>query len=665
MTPPPPPPPPPPSFFQSSSYDWNHKSHHRTESSSEFDSSKLHKLTMSQKCSTIEHTKSKHYQQPYGKYSNAEFHRSCRPRSSYNFSGNTHDCNTISYHQQQHSKPKIYQQNQHSPSKYINRNNLQLVRQKSDNSECSEIRQSNSKNDQLAMFDGSKKSRCILFSQIYLITHVSITICLNKTRDMETTISETITNSLDLIIDIYLFYILVASLFFFVLLRYYAVPRFTDNLTFNELTEQTPILFGAIILGFSELAQCLIELIECVESDSMIIPVAKFCYHIAFMHFLLSQIIYNDYIGLRNIAIAHLLSTQISLWILSTSSKQVHVGQHKHCCDYKLDLRTFRIVLFNDNSSRLLGNEHDGLMKINGNHTENLIADPFQISLFILNNQFKFLTVFILLTMWFSNNQSKINFIRAKLSEEEVIRSAYLNPESKLYMFRGFMVGSIFLLSSIASIIFYDNRLIQYSASIFIQIMIIVISLTGLVVRRHQIDVNDPKYQINILKHHFIIFVTLFLVYNVSLMNIKSFFIRLITDGSSNNIMDAKTTIQMIVPILSLISSLSLIIQVTIQSYLLRLQGKKLINMTHVFSLLAIANFSLWMIDVSMIVSDRDLWPIKWQDQVHSTFENDNNNDSLKHPDDSKYLRNILNVFVPMNRYYCSLIFFHFWKLKM
>lgn len=53
---------------------------------------------------------------------------------------------------------------------------------------------------------------------------------------METTISETITNSLDLIIDIYLFYILVASLFFFVLLRYYAVPRFTDNLTFNELT---------------------------------------------------------------------------------------------------------------------------------------------------------------------------------------------------------------------------------------------------------------------------------------------------------------------------------------------------------------------------------------------------------------------------------------------
>lgn len=195
--------------------------------------------------------------------------------------------------------------------------------------------------------------------------------------------------------------------------------------------------------------------------------------------------------------------------------------------------------------------------------------------------------------------------------------------------------------------------------------MIIVISLTGLVVRRHQIDVNDPKYQINILKHHFIIFVTLFLVYNVSLMNIKSFFIILITDGSSNNIIDAKTTIQMIVPILSLISSLSLIIQVTIQSYLLRLQGKKLINMTHVFSLLAIANFSLWMIDVSMIVSDRDLWPIKWQDQVHSTFENDNNNDSLKHPDDSKYLRNILNVFVPMNRYYCSLIFFHFWKLKM
>ena len=104
-------------------------------------------------------------------------------------------------------------------------------------------------------------------------------------------------------------------------------------------------------------------------------------------------------------------------------------------------------------------------------HWEN--PDTFQISLFILNNQFKFLTIFILITIWFTQNQSKINSIRAKLSEEEIIRSAYLNPSGRLYMFGGFMVGSVFLLTSIISIIFFDNRMLQYSASIFIQVSVI------------------------------------------------------------------------------------------------------------------------------------------------------------------------------------------------
>lgn len=122
----------------------------------------------------------------------------------------------------------------------------------------------------------------------------------------------------------------------------------------------------------------------------------------------------------------------------------------------------------------LLNNHNDSLFAMK-NRTANVISEfitpePFQIGLFVLNNQFKFLSVFILITMWFSNNQSKINFIRAKLSEEEVIRSAYLNPESKFYMFRGFLVGSIFLLTAIVAIIFYNNQMIQYIATIFIQV---------------------------------------------------------------------------------------------------------------------------------------------------------------------------------------------------
>lgn len=170
-------------------------------------------------------------------------------------------------------------------------------------------------------------------------------------------------------------------------------------------------------------------------------------------------------------AIAHLLSTQISLWLLSNNAKQNNL-QKEHFCDFELDLGILKMFLLN--------NHNDSLFALKNSTTANVISEfitpePFQIGLFVLNNQFKFLSVFILITMWFANNQSKINFIRAKLSEEEVIRSAYLNPESKFYMFRGFLVGSIFLLTAIIAIIFYNNQTIQYIAAIFIQVILIPI----------------------------------------------------------------------------------------------------------------------------------------------------------------------------------------------
>lgn len=216
--------------------------------------------------------------------------------------------------------------------------------------------------------------------------------------------------------------------------------------------------------------------------------------------------------------------------------------------------------------------------------------------------------------------------------------------------------------------------------------------MAGLAVRRRQIDFNDIKYQINILKHHFIIFVTLFLVYTVSIMNIISMIIRFLRQNTKDHLateMDDGTVLNLISTI---IVYTTLMIQVTIQTYLLRLQGKKMINMTHVFSLLAIANFSLWMIDISNIVYNRHLWPIQWRQSLMKTNFNTitststpgiyQHNDSLPMTNDNNYFNNnnhfngqrlilddfflnVMTMFVPINRFYCSLIFFHFWKMKI
>lgn len=235
-----------------------------------------------------------------------------------------------------------------------------------------------------------------------------------------------------------------------------------------------------------------------------------------------------------------------------------------------------------------------------------------------------------------------------------------------------------------------------------------MISIVGLLIRHQQIDSNDPKYQINILKHHFIIFVTLLLIYLVSFSNLFSIgfdYMSVTTkifgekanasDSSLVNVSSSYTSVRnphqngSIWIWLSILNNLTLLIQVTIQTYFLRLQGKKLITMTHIFSLLTIANFSLWLIDLSNIISDRSLWPINIQSSSSSSIQSSTSSltivgsnlttiDSInrtlfidrKYDFDDKMvqdfnLKNYINIFVPANRYYFALIFFHFWKLRM
>ena len=182
--------------------------------------------------------------------------------------------------------------------------------------------------------------------------------------------------------------------------------------------------------------------------------------------FLLDQIIHSNYIGLRNIAIAHLLATQMSLWIISLSSETVH---HEKLCNYTFDMKRFKLLIDNNstrgsNASVPLETVAHSIDYSNSNFT------LLQSLLYILTHQFKLLTIFILITMWFTNNQSKINFIRAKLSDEEVIRASNLNPDKKRFLLKGFIIGLTFLAMAIVTVLFPENEALRCCSMIAIQV---------------------------------------------------------------------------------------------------------------------------------------------------------------------------------------------------
>jgi len=84
----------------------------------------------------------------------------------------------------------------------------------------------------------------------------------------------------------------------------------------------------------------------------------------------------------------------------------------------------------------------------------------------------------------------------------------------------------------------------------------------------------------------------------------------------------------------AIFDGLILIAQITSQTFLMRLQGRKFVNMSQVSALLVLSNLSLWIIEISAI--------------AHNAVN----------------FSAILSLFVSLNRFYSSLVFIQFWKTK-
>lgn len=147
------------------------------------------------------------------------------------------------------------------------------------------------------------------------------------------------------------------------------------------------------------------------------------------------------------------------------------------------------------------------------------------------------------------------------------------------------------------------------------------VSAVGLIVRSKK-KYTHYKYQINLLDYHFIIFVTLFAAYvfGVSqiLLNLK--------------MKDFNPWV--------VINGIMLIIQITLQTFLMRSEGRKLVHMRQVFALLIFCNISLWILEIFQLANI--MAKMNAFIDSHALF----------------------SLFVALNRFYSTLIFIQFWKIK-
>lgn len=94
----------------------------------------------------------------------------------------------------------------------------------------------------------------------------------------------------EILLNIHLVYILVASLVFFLLLRCHVQPK-DDNDHVCELSEANSILMGATLLSLSELTLVALNIAtDCLETELVVLPLLKFAFALFLVHFLWTQV---------------------------------------------------------------------------------------------------------------------------------------------------------------------------------------------------------------------------------------------------------------------------------------------------------------------------------------------------------------------------------------
>lgn len=84
---------------------------------------------------------------------------------------------------------------------------------------------------------------------------------------------------------------------------------------------------GSVLLGFVHLIEIGLEFAHCYHREFIFLPILHFCFVFLIMHFTFSQSRTGSKLGFSNIALSHLLVTQVTLWLL-------HFDRNYGSCGY-------------------------------------------------------------------------------------------------------------------------------------------------------------------------------------------------------------------------------------------------------------------------------------------------------------------------------------------
>ena len=265
------------------------------------------------------------------------------------------------------------------------------------------------------------------------------------------------------------------------------------NLAFSRAENTSIVSFGCISLGLIQLITIGLDLVNCMNSELLFLPVLQFAFVFLLMHFILTQTKESHKYFYNNVSLAHLFVTQASIWLGHFRQRGSNCGYFQvassdllansklyaksDAFDEKLlndtladDSRHMPTILLSGLTNSTIGRQP--LDKLKSSPIESTIqiatvaaiqfatnaSSTFSDLLMPMIHHFQILTVFILISIWINNNKTKINYQRTRLcetesincfNEPEFVSNNFLSSSSKLKSIKGLFMGLLVISTTV------------------------------------------------------------------------------------------------------------------------------------------------------------------------------------------------------------------------
>lgn len=200
------------------------------------------------------------------------------------------------------------------------------------------------------------------------------------------------------------------------------------------------VFYGCVVLGIIHLASISFDLAACSNRADLILMVLHFVFVFFLLHFIFTQARYGLKLGFSNIAIAHLVCTQISIWM-------VNFDHSYGSCGYPPVLT----MSFSSNTS-----DNNSIIESLVQHLEpvNSLIEP-------ITHHYQLLSILVIASLWFLNNN--LDAITALTSGIGLISDteqfSYSDFFQKHTSIKGFFLGFVGLAGSIVVLTLKDHEL--------------------------------------------------------------------------------------------------------------------------------------------------------------------------------------------------------------